>query len=134
MKAFLGRPIEGEGPYLWIDATYLEVRRGGRIVSVAVIIAEFGADADPFMLHLYAALAERERRPISERTKSALAQRNARGLTLGNPSNLTKAASRGRAVLIAEAPVASTGLGGKWQVSNMRSLIARAPPRTEAGS
>ncbi|MBB6181898.1 transposase-like protein, partial [Rhizobium flavum] len=38
-KAFLDRPIEGEWPYLWIDATYLKVRRGGRIVSVAVIIA-----------------------------------------------------------------------------------------------
>ena len=39
VKAFLSRPIEGEWPYLWIDATYLKVRRGGRIVSVAVIIA-----------------------------------------------------------------------------------------------
>ena len=39
MKAFLSQPIEGEGPYLWIDATYLKVPRGGRIVSVAVIIA-----------------------------------------------------------------------------------------------
>jgi putative transposase len=39
VKAFLDRPIEGEWPYIWIDATYLKVRRGGRIVSVAVIIA-----------------------------------------------------------------------------------------------
>jgi len=39
VKAFLDRPIEGEWPYLWIDATYLKDRRGGRIVSVAVIIA-----------------------------------------------------------------------------------------------
>ena len=39
MKAFLDGPTEGEWPYLWIDATYLKVRRGGRIVSVAVIIA-----------------------------------------------------------------------------------------------
>lgn len=37
--AFLNRPIEGEWPYLWIDATYLKVRRAGRIVSVAAIIA-----------------------------------------------------------------------------------------------
>lgn len=35
VKAFLERPIEGDWPYLWIDATYLKVRRGGRIVSVA---------------------------------------------------------------------------------------------------
>ena len=39
VKAFLERPLEGDWPYLWIDATYLKVRRGGRIVSVAVIIA-----------------------------------------------------------------------------------------------
>ena len=37
--AFLDRPIEGEWPYLWIDATYVKVRQDGRIVSVAVIVA-----------------------------------------------------------------------------------------------
>ena len=37
--AFLARPIEGEWPYLWIDATYVKVRQDGRIVSVAVIVA-----------------------------------------------------------------------------------------------
>jgi DNA invertase Pin-like site-specific DNA recombinase len=44
---------------------------------VPFIVAELGADADPFMLHLYAALAEKERRLISERTRTALAQRKA---------------------------------------------------------
>jgi putative transposase len=39
VKAFLERPIEGEWPYLWIDATYVKVRQAGRVVSVAVIIA-----------------------------------------------------------------------------------------------
>jgi putative transposase len=39
VKAFLNRPIEGDWPYLWIDATYLKVRQNGRIVSVAAIIA-----------------------------------------------------------------------------------------------
>ena len=39
VNAFLERPIEGEWPYLWLDATYLKVRDGGRIVSVAAIIA-----------------------------------------------------------------------------------------------
>ena len=39
VKAFLNRPIEGDWPYLWIDATYLKVRQSGRIVSVAVIVA-----------------------------------------------------------------------------------------------
>ena len=37
--AFLDRPIEGDWPYLWIDATYVKVRKNGRIVSVAVIVA-----------------------------------------------------------------------------------------------
>ena len=39
VNAFLERPIEGEWRYLWLDATYLKVRDGGRIVSVAAIIA-----------------------------------------------------------------------------------------------
>jgi putative transposase len=39
VKAFLERPHEGDWPYLWLDATYLKVREGGRIVSVAAIIA-----------------------------------------------------------------------------------------------
>src|SRR3954465_6353202 len=39
VNAFLARPLEGEWPYLWLDATYLKVREGGRIVSVAAIIA-----------------------------------------------------------------------------------------------
>jgi putative transposase len=39
VKAFLGRPIEGDWLYLWIDATYVKVRQNGRIVSVAVIVA-----------------------------------------------------------------------------------------------
>jgi transposase-like protein len=39
VNAFLNRPIEGEWPYLWIDATYLKEREGGRIVSTAVIVA-----------------------------------------------------------------------------------------------
>jgi putative transposase len=45
VKAFLDRPIEGDWPYIWIDATYLKVRQAGRIVSVAVIIA-VGVNSD----------------------------------------------------------------------------------------
>jgi DNA invertase Pin-like site-specific DNA recombinase len=47
------------------------------------IVTELGADADPFMLHLYAALAEKERRLISQRTKDALAAKKAQGVKLG---------------------------------------------------
>lgn len=39
MRDFLARPIEGDWPYLWLDATYVKVREAGRIVSVAVTIA-----------------------------------------------------------------------------------------------
>jgi putative transposase len=45
VKAFLGRPIEGDWPYLWIDAIYVKVRQQGRIVSVAVIVA-VGVNSD----------------------------------------------------------------------------------------
>src|SRR6201747_454955 len=39
VQTFLNRPLEGDWPYLWLDATYVKVRQAGRIVSVAVIIA-----------------------------------------------------------------------------------------------
>ncbi|HUZ65441.1 MAG TPA: IS256 family transposase [Acetobacteraceae bacterium] len=39
VRAFLARPIEGDWPYVWLDATYVKVRRDGRIVSVAVTVA-----------------------------------------------------------------------------------------------
>src|ERR687890_517547 len=45
VNAFLERPIEGEWPYLWIDATYVKVRQNGRIISVAVIVA-VGVNSD----------------------------------------------------------------------------------------
>jgi putative transposase len=45
VKAFLDRPLEGDWPYVWIDATYVKVRRNHRIVSVAVIMA-VGVNAD----------------------------------------------------------------------------------------
>src|ERR1041384_6787263 len=67
---------------------------------VPFIVAELGRDADPFMLHLYAALAEKERRLISERTKAALAIRKASGAKRGNPSNIREAGEIGRAALI----------------------------------
>ena len=65
---------------------------------VPFIVAELGADADPFMLHLYAALAEKERRLISERTRAALAGRKVKGAWLGNRTNPAEAASLGRQV------------------------------------
>jgi DNA invertase Pin-like site-specific DNA recombinase len=49
------------------------------------LVAELGPDVEPFLLHLYAALAEKERAVTSQRTKAALAAAKARGQTLGNP-------------------------------------------------
>ncbi len=123
---------------------------------VPFIVAELGADADPFMLHLHAALAEKERRLISERTRDALSSRKGSGVKLGNPTNGAEAAAKGRVVSIREAnrfaqtitPVIETlkasgvtslrgiavalnnrgvrtARGGRWQVSNVRNLLAR---------
>jgi DNA invertase Pin-like site-specific DNA recombinase len=70
---------------------------------VPFIVAELGRDADPFMLHLYAALAEKERRLISERTKAALAAKKAQGAKLGNPTNIAQAGQVGRRIQRSEA-------------------------------
>ena len=69
---------------------------------VGFVVAEFGADVDPFMLHIYAALAEKERCMISERTRAALAIRKRQGVLLGNRTNLA-AAQAVRAARTAEA-------------------------------
>ena len=52
--------------------------------GVPFVVTEI-PNADPFMLHIYAAVAEQERTKISERTKAALAAAKARGVKLGNP-------------------------------------------------
>src|SRR5258708_175225 len=70
---------------------------------VPFIVAELGRDADPFMLHLYAALAEKERRLISERTRAALAAKKQRGEALGNPTSILEAGQAGRPVQTTEA-------------------------------
>jgi DNA invertase Pin-like site-specific DNA recombinase len=71
--------------------------------KVPFIVAELGADADPFMLHLYAALAEKERSLISVRTKAALQAAKARGVTLGNRTNLAEAGRKGGEARAAQA-------------------------------
>jgi DNA invertase Pin-like site-specific DNA recombinase len=64
---------------------------------VPFIVTELGADCDPFMLHIYAALAEKERALISDRTRVALAAKKAAGATLGNRTNLAEAQAQGSA-------------------------------------
>ena len=82
---------------------------------VPFIVAELGLDADPFMLHLYAALAEKERRLISERTRAALAARKTQGAKLGNPRNASEAAALGRA---------SQGLAADAFAANVLPILA----------
>jgi transposase-like protein len=81
VKAFLDRPIEGEWPYVWIDATYLKVRRGGRIVSVAVIIA-VGVNSDGRREVLGMEVGTSEAEPIWTEFLRRLTRRGLRGVKL----------------------------------------------------
>jgi putative transposase len=81
VKAFLERPIEGDWPYLWIDATYLKVRRGGRIVSVAVIIA-VGVNNDGRREVLGMQIGTSEAEPIWTEFLRQLTRRGLRGIKL----------------------------------------------------
>jgi DNA invertase Pin-like site-specific DNA recombinase len=75
---------------------------GLMVHRVPFIVAELGADVDPFMIHLFAALAEKERALISQRTKAALSAAKARGQKLGNP-NISAAREAGATALKANA-------------------------------
>jgi DNA invertase Pin-like site-specific DNA recombinase len=123
---------------------------------VPFVVADLGPDVDPFVLHLFAALAEKERALISGRTKSALAAAKAKGVKLGNPRI---EAARGRAVAALQAEAdraASTVLpiiaeirrsgamtlraiaealnargvptqrGGRWHAMSVRNVLARS--------
>ena len=67
---------------------------GLMVQKVEFIACDLGRQADPFMLHLFAALAEKERAMISQRTKAALAAAKARGTKLGTPSPRAGVAAR----------------------------------------
>ena len=81
VKAFLERPIEGDWPYLWIDATYVKVRQNGRIVSVAVIIA-VGANSDGRREVLGMAVGPSEAEPFWTDFLRGMARRGLRGVKL----------------------------------------------------
>jgi len=118
--------------------------------GVPFIVAELGVDADPFMLHLYAALAEKERAMISQRTKAALQAAKARGVVLGKhgrevlaPAN--REAANNRAAKLAgivrpklkagkslrtiavelQAEGVPTARGGKWHLASVQRLVRR---------
>jgi putative transposase len=81
VKAFLNRPLEGDWPYLWIDATYLKVRQSGRIVSVAMIIA-VGVNSDGRREVLGMDIGPSEAEPFWTEFLRKLARRGLRGVKL----------------------------------------------------
>jgi transposase-like protein len=81
VKAFLERPIEGDWPYLWMDATYIKVRRDGRIVSVAVVIA-VGVNSDGRREVLGMAIGHSEAEVFWTDFLRSLARRGLRGVKL----------------------------------------------------
>src|SRR4051794_3396668 len=81
VNAFLSRPIEGEWPYLWIDATYLKTREAGRIVSTAVILA-IGVNTDGRREVLGVTTGPSEAEPFWTGFLRALADRGLRGVQL----------------------------------------------------
>ena len=81
VKAFLERPIEGDWPYVWMDATYIKVRRAGRIVSVAVIVA-VGVNNDGRREVLGMAIGHSEAEVFWTDFLRSLARRGLRGVKL----------------------------------------------------
>ena len=81
VNAFLARPIEGDWPYLWIDATYVKSRQAGRIVSVAMIIA-VGVNTDGRREVLGVATGASEAEPFWTAFLRSLADRGLRGVKL----------------------------------------------------
>ena len=81
VDAFLTRPIEGEWPYLWIDATCLKVRQGGRIVSVAVTLA-VGVNTDGRREVLGMAIGASEAEPFWTEFLRDLVRRGLTGVKL----------------------------------------------------
>jgi DNA invertase Pin-like site-specific DNA recombinase len=109
--------------------------------KVPFVVAELGPDVDPFVLHIYAALAEKERALISQRTKAALKAAKARGVRLGNPRlaevrdrvnrNLVEAAERQAAlVLPVVKPLLEQGMSLR---AIARELAARGVPTARGG-
>jgi putative transposase len=117
VKPFLGRPIEGDWPYVWLDATYLRVRRGGRIVSVAVAIA-IGVNGDGRREVLGVDICPSEAETFWDEFLRKLARRGLRGVKL-----VISDAHEGLKAAIAKV------LGASWQrcrVHFMRNALAHA--------
>ena len=116
--AFLKRPLAGEWPYLWLDATYLKVREGGRIVSVAAIIAvAVNTDGRREIVGLHIGPSEAE--PFWSTFLRDLVRRGLKGVTL-----VISDAHEGLKAAIQRV------LGATWQrcrVHFMRNALAHVP-------
>jgi len=117
VQTFLSRPIEGEWPYVWLDATYVKARRDHHIVSVAVIVA-VGVNTDGRREVLGMTVGHSEAEPFWVEFLRALARRGLRGVKL-----VTSDAHEGLKAAIAKV------LGATWQrcrVHFMRNALAYA--------
>ena len=120
VNAFLARPIEGEWPYLWIDATYVKAREGGRIVSTATIVA-VGVNTDGRREVLGVATGASEAEVFWKGFLRSLADRGLRGVRLviaDDHKGLRAAASK----------VFHAGLQ-RCRVHWMRSVLAHVPAK-----
>ena len=118
VQTFLHRPIEGDWPYLWIDATYLKVREAGRIVSVAAIIA-IGANTDGRREVLGMQVGASEAEPFWTDFLRSLTRRGLRGVKL-----VISDAHEGLKAAVRKVIAAS------WQrcrVHFMRNVLVHAP-------
>ena len=117
VQAFLRRPIEGEWPYLWLDATYVKARRDHHIVSVAVIIA-VAVNTDGRREVLGMTIGNSEAEPFWTEFLRSLARRGLRGVKL-----VVSDAHEGLKTAIAKV------LGATWQrcrIHFMRNALAHA--------
>ncbi len=123
VQAFLSRPIEGHWPYLWIDATYLKSRQGGRIVSVAVIVA-VGVNTDGRREVLGVATGASEAEVFWTGFLRSLADRGLRGVKLVIADDHKGLRAAARRVFNATLQ--------RCRVHWMRNALAHAPAKQRA--
>jgi DNA invertase Pin-like site-specific DNA recombinase len=100
---------------------------------VPFIVAKMGANADPFVPHIYAALAEKERALIAERTRAALARKKVQGALPGNRTNLPEASAKGTAVNRKSADAFAANLVPQIQATGVTGFRSLATALNDRG-
>jgi len=95
---------------------------GLMVNRVPFIVSELGRDVDPFMLHIYAAMSEKERENIGQRTRAALQAAKARGVKLGKTGVVRAAQNRAEADEFAEAMRGTLAKLRKAGVTTVRAI------------